>query len=974
MKYSSIICVVALLVSVFSLLEARPVMVAVGLNDKKDIEQWVQFDFPTYEFIHGTAIAEIDDTQLIQLNEHGFTYEIIDDQPWSNRYYMCNVPPRYSALVPGRVIWDKNQTSIIKVPVEDIARLYSLKLRFQPLRRVVLPRRFWDAYLKTVVSMRSLEWDPFVQSIVDEVSTDSITAYIQRLEDFKSRLALGDSSFAASQWLWDKLTNWGYTPEFDSFYVDTTMAAWGSWPDTGYERNVIATLNGSDTPSQSIIICGHFDAIVWWDTALARISAPGADDNASGTVAALEAARIFKDYSWEPSMKFVGWAVEELGLYGSYHYAGRADSLDEDIGGVVNLDMIGYMDDADYDCIIQRRDNVSLWLSDLFHDAGQLYVPSLLIYPTTSSGGSDWYPFALYGYPAVGGAENAGSHWNPYYHDTSDVLSTLDPVLYTMITKVSVATIAILGSYPGVVEDVVAYDMGEGSSLQINWSPSPYSDVVGYNVYWGRQSGVYTDTHFVAAITQTVDTLTGLLTDTTYYIAVTAVDDDDHESYAAVEVTGVPRIVPLAPSSVEATPIIAGIRIDWASNTELDLDGYRVYRRIDQDTLFDSLNTLLLKDTTFTNAPLSGEHKYYYTIRTFDTGGNFSPMSEEVYGRPITMDQGILIVDETRSGGGPNPSDSLQDEFYHDILNGYNYTDYEFSSLAERPAFADLVPYSSVLWHGDDYTQLMAAGSIEDLGAYLGIGGNLWFVGWKPTANLSGSITYPADYTPGSFIYDNLKISHVELSGADDAFQAAIGNAGFPQLDVDSVKVLVPSWGGTLRMIEAFTTISPADEVYTIDMVNNGSPFEGEVCGVRYLGPDDNCVLFGFPLYYMEQEQARAVAQKVMTDFGELAVAERPTVSAQASQLLLQQNSPNPSRGQTSITYQIPHAGEVSLRVYDIIGQLVKTLVNEPQNPGVYRVNWNGEDDRGRQASSGVYFYQLQVNGQSRIKKMVLLR
>ncbi len=974
MKYSNMICMVAMLASLFCILEARPVLVAVGLTDKKDIEQWVQFDIPTYEFIHNTAIAEIDDSQLSMFYEHGFVYEIIDDQPWRNRYYISRVPPQYVAMLPGRVIWGKNETSIIKVPAENIARLYRLNLRFQPLRRTVLPRRFWNEHLKTIVSMRSLEWDPFVQSIVDEVSTDSLTAYIQRLQDFKTRLALGDSSFAASQWLWDKLTAWGYTPEFDSFYVDTAMAAWGYWPDTGYERNVIATINGSSNPLQSIIICGHFDAIVWWDTALARTRAPGADDNASGTVAALEAARIFKDYSWEPTLKFVGWAVEELGLHGSYHYAGWADSIDQDIGGVVNLDMIGYMDDADYDCIIQRRDDVSLWLSDVYQDAGQLYVPSLLIYPVTSGGGSDWYPFAFYGYPSVGGAENAGSHWNPHYHDTSDVLAYMTPELYTMITQVSVATVAILGTYPGIVEDVIAYDMGEGSSLQINWSPSPHSDVVGYSVYWGRTSNVYTDTHFVAGIAQTVDTLTDLMTDSTYYIAVTAVDDDGHESYAAIEITGVPRTVPLAPAFIEATPIIAGIRVDWASNTELDLDGYRVYRRINQDTLFDSLNTLLLKDTTFTNAPLSGDYKYYYAVRTFDTEGNFSPMSEEVYGRPITLDQGILIVDETRSGGGPNPSDSLQDEFYHYIMDGYNYTDYEYNSVVEKPVFADLVPYSTVLWHGDDYTQLLASDNIEDLGAYLAVGGNLWFVGWKPTANLSGNTTYPADYASGSFIYDDLKISHVALSAPPDSFQAAIGNAGFPDLDVDSAKVLNPAWGGTLRMIEALTIVSPADEIYTIDMVNNSSPFEGEVCGVRYLGSDNNVVFFGFPFYYMEREQARAVAQKVMMDFGELTVAERPTESAQASQLLLQQNIPNPSQGQTSIMYQIPHMGEVSLKVYDIIGQRVKTLVNERQNPGVYHVNWNGEDDRGRQASSGVYFYQLQVNGESRINKMVLLR
>lgn len=973
MKYSTICYVVAMLVAGLTAV-ARPVLVSVELNEKNDIKQWLQFDFPTYEFMNNTAIAEIDEMRLSELEEYGFVHTIIDDQPWGDDYYICKIPSQYSAVLPGRIIWQKEQLSIMRVPADNIARLYSLDLRFQPLRKIVLPRRFWDQQLKTIVSMGSLEWDPFVQSVVDEVNTDSLTAYIQRLQDFRSRLCLTDSSYASSQWLWNKLSDWGYTPEFDSFYVDTTMAAWGVWPDTGYERNVIGTIIGSSNPSRSIIICGHFDAIVWWDTALARINAPGADDNASGTVAALEAARIFKDYAWEPSMKFVGWAVEELGLYGSYHCAGRADSLDQDIGGVVNLDMIGYMDDANYDCIIQRRDNASRWLSDLYHDAGQLYVPSLLIYPVQSGGGSDWYPFAFYGYPAVGGAENDGSHWNPHYHDTSDVLSTLDPGLYTMITKASVATIAVLGTYPGIVEDVIACDMGDGTNLQISWSMNPESDVVGYRVYWGRTSGAYTDTHFVAGIMQTADTLADLMTDSTYYVAVTALDTDDHESVAAIEVTGVPRIVPLAPRFVEATPIIAGIRIDWTPNTELDVDGYRVYRRMNQDTLYDSLNMLLLKDTTFTNAPLSGEHKYYYALRTFDTEGNYSPLSEEVYSRPITLDQGILIVDETRDGGGPNPSDSLQDAFYHSILDAYNYTEYEYSSSAEKPVFADFVPYSTLLWHADDYSQLLASDNVEDFADYLDIGGNLWFVGWKPTANLRSNIGYPLDFSPGSFMYDYLKIASADLSTASDSFQAAIGHLGYPRLDVDSAKVLVPSWGGTMRMIEALTSVSSGEDIYTIDMVNNSSPFEGEVCGVRYLGPDYNIVFFGFPLYYMDHEQARAAAQTVMTDFGELAVAERPIESTQLSRLQLQQNRPNPSQGQTVIVYQIPHAGNVTLKIYNIIGQLVKTLVNEQQSPGVYQVTWSGDDDSGRRVSNGVYFYQLQLDEERRIRKMTLLR
>ncbi|UCG92670.1 MAG: T9SS type A sorting domain-containing protein, partial [candidate division WOR-3 bacterium] len=162
--------------------------------------------------------------------------------------------------------------------------------------------------------------------------------------------------------------------------------------------------------------------------------------------------------------------------------------------------------------------------------------------------------------------------------------------------------------------------------------------------------------------------------------------------------------------------------------------------------------------------------------------------------------------------------------------------------------------------------------------------------------------------------------------------------------------------------------------IYTIDMKNNSSPFEGAVCGVRYLGNDFKTVFFGFPLYFMDQDQARAAAQQVMFDFGELYVAEEPKDGVLISGMSLSQNMPNPFTRKTVISYQLSYAGNVSLKVYNIAGQLVKTLVHERQERGAYSIHWDSKDDHGKVASSGVYFYRLQVDERSIIKKMTLLR
>jgi photosystem II stability/assembly factor-like uncharacterized protein len=97
----------------------------------------------------------------------------------------------------------------------------------------------------------------------------------------------------------------------------------------------------------------------------------------------------------------------------------------------------------------------------------------------------------------------------------------------------------------------------------------------------------------------------------------------------------------------------------------------------------------------------------------------------------------------------------------------------------------------------------------------------------------------------------------------------------------------------------------------------------------------------------------------------------------------LYQNYPNPFNPATSIQYNIPAAAlspvvvqHVSLKVYDILGREVVTLVNENQKPGNYEVNFNAADlPAGRQGlASGIYFYELQSGGLIRVKKMILLR
>ena len=223
-------------------------------------------------------------------------------------------------------------------------------------------------------------------------------------------------------------------------------------------------------------------------------------------------------------------------------------------------------------------------------------------------------------------------------------------------------------------------------------------------------------------------------------------------------------------------------------------------------------------------------------------------------------------------------------------------------------------------------------------------------------------------------MYDYFKVSGVAVTLPVDSFIAADGLQGYPRVEVDSVKVPIASWNGALRYIEALTTIAPAENIYTMDMRNNSSSYEGALCGSRYLGNDFKIVFFGFPLYFMDQDQSRVAAQQVMSDFGEVGVVELTKGQVLLPDISLQQNTPNPFTEKTTINYQLRTANRVRLSVYNIAGQLVKTLIDAQQEAGIHSIVWQGLDDRGRRVSSGIYFYSLESENRTEIKKLTVLR
>jgi hypothetical protein len=88
----------------------------------------------------------------------------------------------------------------------------------------------------------------------------------------------------------------------------------------------------------------------------------------------------------------------------------------------------------------------------------------------------------------------------------------------------------------------------------------------------------------------------------------------------------------------------------------------------------------------------------------------------------------------------------------------------------------------------------------------------------------------------------------------------------------------------------------------------------------------------------------------------------------------LGQNYPNPFNPTATIEYALPQAVKVELRVFNILGQAVRTLVDEEKGAGYYQVVWDGKDQTGQSASSGIYLYQIKAGDFIETKKMQLIK
>jgi leucyl aminopeptidase len=194
----------------------------------------------------------------------------------------------------------------------------------------------------------------------------------------------------------------------------------------GYnQKSVVVTLTGSTNPEQVVVIGGHLDSTI--GTTSENSVAPGADDDASGIATLTEVMRVFVSEGQQPkrTVKFIGYAAEEVGLRGSKDIADSHKASGVNVVGVMQLDMTNYPGSADD--IVMMQDYTNAGQNSYIASLLDTYLPSISYsYDNCGYGCSDHASWHNAGYPASMPFESKMSQYNPKIHSSQDTLANMD--------------------------------------------------------------------------------------------------------------------------------------------------------------------------------------------------------------------------------------------------------------------------------------------------------------------------------------------------------------------------------------------------------------------------------------------------------------------------------------------------------------------------------------------------------------------
>src|SRR5262245_26250731 len=305
-----------------------------------------------------------------------------------------------------------------------------------------------------------------VRTTLGKASVTRVWEHARSLFDFDSKHISQPGNAKAIDYLTRAYASFGYKPDQQWFSPNGALG--------GKTANVVATLRGTVDPDLIYVVSSHFDSVA---------VGPGADDDTSGTTALLEAARILAGTPMPATVVFASFTGEEAGLLGSREFVRLATQNKWQVVGALNNDMIGWAGES------ARMDNTirfsNAGIRDIQHGASFLYT-NLILYDAKYYKSTDAAAFYDGWGDIVGGIGSYPVLSNPNYHQSTDLIETINFQQVAETAKVTAATLVYLASSPSRLKDLKATKNGTG--VAVDWTPRPEKGVTTYIVTYGPVS------------------------------------------------------------------------------------------------------------------------------------------------------------------------------------------------------------------------------------------------------------------------------------------------------------------------------------------------------------------------------------------------------------------------------------------------------------------------------------------------------
>jgi Zn-dependent M28 family amino/carboxypeptidase len=416
--------------------------------------------------------------------------------------------------------------------------------------------------------------NPTIGKIVRAIDAKNIERTIRTLVSFGTRNTLSEQNDpkrgigAARDWLYAEFlkaaeaSGGRMSVEKQSFEQPKAPRI----PQPTVLTNIVATLKGTQPESTDrvYVVSGHYDSMCNSATD-AKCDAPGANDDASGTAAVLEMARVMAKYKFDATIVFMTVPGEEQGLLGAAHYAEEAKKKAVNIDAMFTNDIIGNTlggngvrdrgtvrvfsegvpsNETAAEATTRRsvggeNDSASRQLARFIKETADSYVSQLkvmLVYRRDRYGrGGDHNPFLERGFPAVRftevNEEYKHQHQNVRVENGvqyGDLPEFVDFTYIANVARVNAASLAMLALAPSRPQNVNILTARLSNDTDLKWEANKESDTAGYEIVWrDTTSPVWTNSKAVGNVTSF--TMKGMSKDN-YFFGVRSVDKDGNRS------------------------------------------------------------------------------------------------------------------------------------------------------------------------------------------------------------------------------------------------------------------------------------------------------------------------------------------------------------------------------------------------------------------------------------------------------------